>query len=286
MEGTALVPVTLASTVDTVETTANGSSTTEQNGPRFVPRIIRLSDIDRDENQPRATARSVESQESLISSVRTNGLFSVPFVRPGEAGRFTLITGEGRYEAAVACGYTEILCLVCESPLAPEETLRMQFAENMFREPLNPIDQAALFRSLMRDRGWSQNRLAKFLGISQGRVGEYVKLLKLPADIRDRVARGTLGVRAAHKLAERRNLSTVDSEEPKAEPEPSPFTGDDPFDGVTLHPNQSWIDKATGLMFAVGRRSKRAVTDKEILRALKARLTELESRLELPTPNP
>ena len=162
----------------------------------------------------------------------------------------------------------------------------MQFAENMFRETLNPIDQATLFRHLMRERRWSQTRVAEFLGVSQGRVGEYVKLLELPPEVRDRVARGTLGVRAAKKHLPQEAVSTVDSQESKTEPEPSPFAGDDPFDGATVYADQCWTDQATGIMFAVGRRSKRAITDKQLLRALKARVAELEARLDPPTPNP
>jgi ParB/RepB/Spo0J family partition protein len=286
VEGTTLLPLVHASTADAAKAQAIRRERSERKTPRFEPRVIRLADIDRDENQPRVTPRSAENQASLVESVRRDGFFSVPTVQPGEGSRYTLITGEGRLVAAEACGYEEVLCLVCVTPLAPEEIHRMQFAENMFREPLNPIDQATLFRTLMREQGWSQVRIAKFLGVSQGHVSEYVKLLKLPPEVRERVASGKLGVRAAVRQLDRQGQSTVDTEAAQTEAEPSPFAGDDPFGGATVHPDQSWIDEATGIMFAVGRRSKRAVTDKEILRALKARVAVLEARLGPPTPNP
>jgi ParB/RepB/Spo0J family partition protein len=280
------MPVAQVSTVDSPERPTNGKAKPEEKTPRFVPRMIRLSDIDRDEDQPRATPRSEENQASLVESIRRDGFFSVLTVRPGEGGRFTLITGEGRLVAAEMCGYEEVLCLVCESPLTEPEIRRMQFDENMRRESLNPVDQGALFKSLMRKHRMTQTQVGKLLDVGQSTVSEYVQLLKIPDDLRDRVARGKLGVHAALNMAKRRTLSTVDTEAPKPETEPSPFQGDDPFQGVTLHANQSWVDKATGLMFAIGRRSKRAVTDKELLRALKARVAELEARLAPPTPNP
>jgi ParB/RepB/Spo0J family partition protein len=286
VEGTALLTLAEVSTVDSPVRPANGKAKPEKETPRFVPRMIRLSDIDRDEGQPRATPRTEENLASLVESIRRDGLFSVLTVRPGEGGRYTLMTGEGRLVAAEMCGYEEVLCLVCEGPLTEPEIRRMQFDENMRREPLNPIDQARLFQNLMRKRRWSQTRVAEFLGVSQGRVGEYVKLLELPSEIRDRVARGTLGIRAAKKHLPQEEVSTVDSEEPKPPAEPSPFAGDDPFDGATVYPDQCWIDEATGILFAVGRRSKRAITDKQLLRALKARVAELEARLDSPTPNP
>ncbi len=273
-----------APTVDSGKAITNGSTTPEQNAPRFVPRIIRLSDIDRDENQPRATPRSEESRESLTQSVQRDGLFSALLVRPGAAGRFILVSGEGRYDAALACGHTEALCLVCEAPLSPAELRRMQFAENVFRETLNPLDQAALFRSLMRERRWSQTRVADFLGVSQGHVSEYVNLLRLPADIRDRVAKGTLGVRAAPRVAKRRAVSTVDTADSSPENVTSPFAGENPLHGITVHPLQSWVDNATGIRFLVGRKSKRAVSDKDLLRALKSRVKDIEARLASPAP--
>ena len=162
---------------------------------------IPLSKIERDPDQPREEFEP-EALERLAESIRTRGLLQPVRVRWDEGrGVYVLIAGERRWRAAAMAGLKTLTCIVADAPMTASELLAVQVTENLLREDLRPVERARAFRTLMEINGWSGNRLAKELHISQPAVVQALALLDLPAEIQDHVEEGTLAPTVGYELS-------------------------------------------------------------------------------------
>jgi ParB family chromosome partitioning protein len=161
-------------------------------------------DIDRivpDPDQPRKEFEP-EALERLAESLRTRGQLQPIQVRwDAAADRYVVIMGERRWRAAQVAGLKALSCVVRDGSLGDGEKLSIQLVENCLREDLKPIEQAHAFRALMDREGWSHERLAEELAVSQGTVTRALSLLKLPKAVQDRVEQGGLSPSHAHEIA-------------------------------------------------------------------------------------
>lgn len=151
--------------------------------------------------QPRQ-AIAPESLAELADSIREHGLLQPLLVSalPPEAGRprYQLIAGERRLEACKAAGLTTVPVIVKEA--SSREMLALALVENLQRADLNPLEEAAAYRQLMDEFGLTQEEVAKQVGKSRVAVANAVRLLKLPALVKEALAEGRVSEGHARAL--------------------------------------------------------------------------------------
>ena len=138
--------------------------------------------------------------EELTSSIREKGIMQPLLVRPsgGEAGRYELIAGERRWRAAQRAGLSDVPVIVRE--VDDKEALELAIIENVQRADLNPLEEAMGYGQLMEQFAYTQQDLAQVIGKSRSHVANTLRLLKLPPDVRDMLARGELTAGHARAL--------------------------------------------------------------------------------------
>ena len=158
---------------------------------------IALSDIDPNPEQPRREFDK-EALEQLAESIRQAGVLQ-PLLVAREGLRYRIVAGERRYRAARLAGLNTVPCLVRD--LSEHEKMEAALIENLQREDLNPIEEAAGIRALMDKCGYTQEMAAKRVGRSRPAVANLLRLLTLPETVRDMVIAGQLSAGHARVLA-------------------------------------------------------------------------------------
>lgn len=139
-----------------------------------------------------------DALEELANSIRANGVVQPVVVRPGADGRFLLILGERRCRASKLAGKTTIPAIVRR--VSDQQAAEMTVVENLQRQDLNCIEQAAAFSKLSRDFGLTQEQIGQRVGVSRESVSNYMRLLKLPAAVLQHLQEGRLGFSEARVL--------------------------------------------------------------------------------------
>ena len=164
-----------------------------------APREIDLDLLRPNPDQPRQTVEDAKLDE-LAQSIRTHGVIQPIVVteRDGEPG-FQIVAGERRWPAAQRAGLLRVPVVVREMP----RTRRLEVAliENIQRENLNPIEEAAAYRQLADEFGMTQQQIAEAVGKERATVANYQRLLGLPGEVRADVAAGRLTMGHARALA-------------------------------------------------------------------------------------
>jgi ParB family chromosome partitioning protein len=161
--------------------------------------VVQIS-IEQIEENPYQTRNhfSPEALEELANSIRTNGVVQPVVVRPGAGGRYLLILGERRCRASKLAGRTTIPAIVRR--VSDQQAAEMTVVENLQRQDLNCIEQAAAFSKLSRDFGLTQEQIGQRVGVSRESVSNYMRLLKLPAPVLQHLQEGRLGFSEARVL--------------------------------------------------------------------------------------
>jgi ParB family transcriptional regulator, chromosome partitioning protein len=154
-----------------------------------------LDRIDPNPRQPRE-ALDEELLRDLSTSIEAVGVLQPVVVRPsGE--RFQIVMGERRVRAAKAAGLDRIPAIVRTTE--DDHLLRDALLENIHREDLSPIEEAAAYEQLLSDFAITQEELAGRLGRSRSVIANTMRLLRLPASVQRRIAARTLS--AGHGVA-------------------------------------------------------------------------------------
>lgn len=156
--------------------------------PQPPVRELPLDAIEPNPQQPRRSFGGDQADE-LTRSIGQHGVLQPLLVRRAAADRYQLVAGERRWRAARAAGLQQVPVVVLDTP--DSEMLTLALVENLQREDLNPIDQAAAFQYLL-DAGLTQAELSRRVGKSRSAVANAVRLLQLPADLQAEVAGGRL----------------------------------------------------------------------------------------------
>ena len=157
-----------------------------------------INDIEPNRDQPRREFDEVALNE-LADSIALHGLLQPIVVRPMSNLRYQIVAGERRYRAARMAGLHTVPCLV--KNLTDEEIMEAALIENLQREDLNPIEEAAGIRALMDKCGYTQEMAAKRVGRSRSAVANILRLLSLPAKVQKLVKDGKLTAGHARVLA-------------------------------------------------------------------------------------
>lgn len=146
--------------------------------------------------QPRRAFDEAKLQE-LALSIRNQGIIQPLIVRP-KGERFELIAGERRWRAAMKAGLNSVPVVVRDA--SDHDALQLALIENLQREDLNPIEEAAGYRRLQEEFTWSQEEVAEKVGKSRPAVANALRLLSLPSEVQQEVAAGNLPAGQARAL--------------------------------------------------------------------------------------
>lgn len=138
--------------------------------------------------------------EDLAQSIRSNGVIQ-PIVVRRVGEQFHIIAGERRWRAAQKAGLARVPVVVREVNAGDERSvLEMALIENIQRENLNPIDEALAYKRLGDDFSLTQEQIATAVGKDRATVANFLRLLRLPPEIRADVAAGSLSMGHARAL--------------------------------------------------------------------------------------
>jgi ParB family chromosome partitioning protein len=135
---------------------------------------------------------------SLTASIREMGVLQPILVRPAVDDQYEIIAGERRWRAAKRAGLQHIPCIVREV----EDTSALEHAlvENLHRQDLNPLEEAAAYQQLMEDFGLTQELVAQRVGRSRSAVANTLRLFQLPPSIQRMIGDGRLTAGHARAL--------------------------------------------------------------------------------------
>ena len=160
-------------------------------------RQIDITELDRNPSQPRREF-DAESLQALADSMREAGVLQ-PLLVVEKNGRFQIVAGERRFRAARLAGLTQVPCIVRD--FSPQEQMEAALIENIQREDLNAMEEAAAVRRLMDTCGYTQETAARRLGKSRPAVANLLRLLNLPPQVQSLVTDGRLSAGHARVLA-------------------------------------------------------------------------------------
>jgi ParB family chromosome partitioning protein len=148
-------------------------------------RIISLDRIEPNPEQPRL-AFNEESLQELSASVREHGILQPILVRPLDAGRYQLIAGERRWRASKLAGLDSIPALI--EDIDDDTALEIAIIENLQREDISPLDEAAMYDRMVHEHGYSIRKLADKLGKDKGYLENRLRLADAPQEVRELVS--------------------------------------------------------------------------------------------------
>jgi ParB family chromosome partitioning protein len=146
--------------------------------------------------QPRASLDS-DALAELAASIREHGLIQPLIVTQQGPERYQLIAGERRWQAARMAGLATVPVIVKEA--TPQQVLELALVENIQRADLNPLEEAWAYRQLVEEFGLTQEQVADRVGKSRVAVTNTMRLLRLPAEVKQAMAKGT--IREGHARA-------------------------------------------------------------------------------------
>ena len=158
---------------------------------------LRISEIEPNRKQPRQDFDEAAIAE-LADSIRQHGLIQPIVVRPMEEG-YQIVAGERRWRACRMLGMSDVPVVVQD--FTDEETAQIALIENIQRQDLNPVEEAAAYRALMDEYGMTQEALSKAVGKSRSAIANSVRLLNLPDEIVEMLRKGKLSAGQAKAIA-------------------------------------------------------------------------------------
>ena len=157
--------------IDTGEVRTQGSSNLNE---------IALDQISPNPNQPRREFDE-EAMQELANSIREIGIIQPATLRQMEDGKYQIIAGERRWRAAQMAGLETIPAYI--RTVKDETVMEMALVENIQREDLNAIEIALAYEHLVETTGMTQEKISERVGKSRTAVTNYMRLLKLPAQV-------------------------------------------------------------------------------------------------------
>ena len=184
---------------------------------------ISISSIVRNKYQPRKNFEK-ESLEELANSIKERGIIQPIIVRKSDDqdGKFEIIAGERRWQAAQNAGLHEVPVVIIKADNL--KSLEFAIVENVQRKDLNPIEEAEGYKKLIDEFDYDQDKVSKFIGKSRSHITNSLRLLSLPKEVvsfieQEKLSQGhakiLVGLENAHFLARKiidKKLSVRQSE--------------------------------------------------------------------------
>jgi ParB family chromosome partitioning protein len=162
----------------------------------------RAMEIDTDRLRPNRFQPRVHMDDAKIDelarSIRAHGVIQPIVVRPAGDEEYEIIAGERRWRASQKAGLLKVPIVVRDLP--DERLLAAALIENIQREDLNPIEEAQAYRRLGEDLGLTQEQIAEAVGKDRSSIANHVRLLRLPHEVRENVAAGSLSMGHARAI--------------------------------------------------------------------------------------
>lgn len=152
-----------------------------------VGRMIEADRIDPNPTQPR---REMRDLDELVGSIRERGILEPLLVRPLETGRFQIIAGERRFQAAKQVGLTMVPCVELE--VDDRGCLEISLVENLQRRDLTPFEEAEAVNRLVEEFSYTHEQIARKLGRSRTSVTEILSLNRMPQTVKDACRRADI----------------------------------------------------------------------------------------------
>ena len=149
------------------------------------------------QHQPRKIFKD-EALKELSVSIKEKGVLQPVIVSRVGDGTFRLIAGERRWRAATLAGLKKIPALIKD--VSPQDAIEIALIENIQREELNPIETADAFQSLLREFEMTQEELSQRVGKDRATIANYLRILKLPDEIKTFINSGSLSMGHAKAL--------------------------------------------------------------------------------------
>lgn len=159
--------------------------------------MLSISEIEPDRGQPR-TKFTEEALAELEASIREFGVLQPLLVRPMSDGSYKIVAGERRYRAARRAELKEVPVII--KSLTDAEAAAIALIENLQREDLNPIEEAAGIKKLIEEYGYTQEEASEKLSKSRPAIANALRLLMLPQDVSKLVEEGKLSAGHARAL--------------------------------------------------------------------------------------
>lgn len=151
-------------------------------------RKIKITDIEPNKNQPRKYFDK-DALQLLADSIKEHGVIQ-PIVVAKTAKGYEIVTGERRWRASRLAGLSEIPAIVRE--YSPQNLMEVALIENIQREDLNPIEEAAAYRSLMDEFNLTQEDISARLGKNRSTIANSLRLLSLEPELQQYVISGQI----------------------------------------------------------------------------------------------
>jgi ParB/RepB/Spo0J family partition protein len=148
-------------------------------------RVVPVDHIDPNPQQPRVVFEEAALEE-LASSIREHGILQPILVRPIGPNRYQIVAGERRWRASRLAGLMSIPALIEE--IDDDTALEISIIENLQREDLTPLDEAAMYDRMVHEHGYSIRKLAEKLGKDKGYLENRLRLAGAPDEIRELVS--------------------------------------------------------------------------------------------------
>ncbi len=145
-----------------------------------IGRMVRVTNIVSNQDQPRT---SLGDFSDLVKSIERHGILEPLLVRKGERGQYELVSGERRFHAAMQAELSEVPCI--ELDVSDQHALEIALIENLQRQDLNAFEEGEGFRTLIEKYSYTHEEVGSAVGRSRVTVTESLRLLKIPAEIRD-----------------------------------------------------------------------------------------------------
>ena len=176
--------------------------------PVSAEKNIPIEKIHANPDQPRRNF-APSDLENLANSIRTKGVIQPLIVRqhPKKENEFEIVAGERRWRAAQMAQLHEMPVIIRE--FSDIEVLEVAIIENIQREDLNPVEEAAGYRQLMERFGRTQEQMAEAVSKSRSHIANLLGLLKLPTDVQTYLQEGKLTTGHARALITTENASEL-----------------------------------------------------------------------------
>jgi ParB family chromosome partitioning protein len=169
-------------------------------GERVVIKQIPLIQIGANPDQPRKTFNDSDLVD-LAASIKEKGVLQPILLRAvtGQPYNYEIVAGERRFRASKLAGLSEIPAVI--KKLDDNNAMEIALIENVQRENLNPIEEAAAYKNIIDKCNYDMSDVCRLIGKSESYIRNSMRILDLPENVRDMVAKGAISASHARTIA-------------------------------------------------------------------------------------